>query len=104
MAGIRASIEYLNEASENRLTIIPPVGRILSAGACVFLCQLILLAGTNLYTCIFTIPLLLFWSVAFIWFFHIWTSFHFSKIWIITASLLVIILSVYCHWLLSIFF
>ncbi|MBQ8383311.1 MAG: hypothetical protein IJX47_08925 [Clostridia bacterium] len=104
MAGIRASIEYLNEASENRLTILPPIGRILSAGAGVFLCQLILLAGTNLYTCIFTIPLLLFWGVAFIWFCHIWTSFRFSKAWIITAFLLVIIMSVYCHRLLTIIF
>lgn len=104
MTGIRASIEYLNEASEKRLAIIPPIGRIMSAGACVFLCQLILMTGTNLYTCIVTIPMFLFWGIAFGWFCRIWTAFHFSKAWIITAPLLVIILSVYCHWLLTIIF
>lgn len=101
MNGIRASIEYLNAASENRLTIIPPVGKILSAGAWVFLCQLFLLAGTNQYTCIFTIPMFLYWGIAYGWFWRIWTAFYFSKVWIISVPVLILPLSVCCHWLFS---
>lgn len=101
MIDIRASIEYLNDASENHLTIIPPIEKILSAGACVFLCLLILLAGTNQYTCIFTIPMFLYWVIAFAWFCRIWTSFYFSKFWLISAPMLTIFFSICCHWLFS---
>lgn len=44
-------IEKLNITAENRLTITTPVKDVLITGALIFLCQLLFLTFTNLYTC-----------------------------------------------------
>lgn len=94
-------IEKLNIAAENRLTIVTPVKEVLITGALIFLCQLLLLTFSNLYTCFFTIPLLFFWVIPYVWFCKIWTAFRFSRAYLIAAPLLIALASICLRYKLS---
>lgn len=94
-------IERLNIAAENRLTITTPIKELLITGAVILLCELLLVTFTSIYTCVFTIPILFFWTIPYAWYFKIWTCFHFARIYPIVLPLLVGIASLYLNFSLS---